>query len=214
MRESGTHQELPEHGPWDLSQQPELGQRVDVGGIRVPARKGMQMRMELEPKSRRMVAVNIVYEGTAVQLQAFAAPRTMGIWEDLREEITESIRSQGGSVEEQQGTFGPELLGRLPVRTKDGRTGVRPVRFVGVDGDRWFLRAVVSGKAAVEESAAEDIDEILKDVVVVRGGDPRPPRELLPLHLPGKPGEERAPVRARAAIDLDKGRGPEITEVG
>lgn len=209
-----TQQDLPEHGPWDLSQQPELGQRVDVGGIRVPARKGMQMRMELEPKSRRMVAVNIVHEGTAVQLQAFAAPRTMGIWEELREEIAESITSQGGSVQEQQGTFGPELLGRLPVRAKDGRTGVRPVRFVGVDGDRWFLRAVVSGKAAVDEAAADDIDEVLKDVVVVRGDDARPPRELLPLHLPGKPGEEQAPVRTRAAIDLDKGRGPEITEVG
>lgn len=213
-QQDDTRGDVPGHGPWDLSEQPELGQRVDVGGIRVPARKGMQMRMELEPKSRRMIAVNIVYEGTAVQLQAFAAPRTMGIWEDLREEIAESITTQGGSVEEQEGTFGPELLGRLPVRTKDGRTGLRPVKFIGVDGERWFLRAVVSGKAAVDEAAAEEIYDVLKDVVVVRGDDARPPRELLPLHLPGKPGEEKAPVHTRAAIDLEQGRGPEITEVG
>src|SRR5699024_334088 len=180
---------LEDYGPWDLAEQPDLGKRVDVGGLRVPARQGMQMRMELEPKSRRIVAVNIVYQGSAVQLQGFAAPRSAGIWQDLREEITESIGKQGGSVEEREGTFGVELLARLPVRTKDGRSGLRPVRFLGVDGSRWFLRAVVSGKAAIDEDAAGEIDDILKDVVVVRGDAPRPPRELLPLHLPGKPGE-------------------------
>ncbi len=203
---------LDGHGPWDLSQQPELGRRVDVGGLRVPARPGMQMRMELEPKSRRIVAVNVVYEGSALQLQAFAAPRSEGIWEELREEITESIGKQGGSVEEQEGTFGPELLARLPVRTKDGRSGLRPVRFLGVDGDRWFLRAVVSGKAAMDDSAGDQMEGILKDVVVVRGDEPRPPRELLPLHLPGKPGEVTGPARPK--LDLDSERGPEITEVG
>lgn len=212
--EALTGSDLPEdaHGPWDVEDQPDLGQRVDVGALRVPARTGMQMRMELDPKSRRIVAVNVVYEGSVLQLQGFAAPRTMGIWEDLREEIVESIGQQGGSVEERQGTFGTELLARLPVRTKDGRSGLRPVRFVGIDGSRWFLRAVISGKAAVEQDAATTLEEILRDVVIVRGDGPMPPRELLPLHLPGKPGEERGPVRP--SVDLDAGRGPEITEVG
>lgn len=200
------------HGPWDLSQVPELGRRVDVGALRVPARQGMQMRMELEPKSRRIAAVNLVYEGSAVQLQAFAAPRNEGIWGELREELSESIGKQGGSVEEREGTFGAELLGRIPVRTKDGRSGLRPVRFLGIDGPRWFLRAVISGKAAIDAEAAKSVEEILGDIVVVRGDDPRPPRELLTLHLPGKPGEVSAPVRPQ--LNLQNGRGPEITEVG
>lgn len=206
--------DLPQdaHGPWDLEDQPDLGQRVDVGALRVPARTGMQMRMELDPKTRRIVAVNVVYEGSVLQLQSFAAPRTTGIWEELREEIVESIGQQGGAVEEREGTFGTELLARLPVRTKDGRQGLRPVRFVGIDGSRWFLRAVISGKAAVEDEAAATMEDIIKDVVIVRGDGPMPPRELLPLHLPGKPGEERGPVRP--SVDLDAGRGPEITEVG
>lgn len=202
----------PGRGPWDVADQPELGKRVDVGALRVPARPGMQMRMELEPKSRRIVAVNVLYQGSAAQLQAFAAPRSSGIWEELREEITQSIGQQGGSVEEREGTYGTELLARLPVRTKDGRSGLRPVRFLGVDGQRWFLRAVISGKAAVEEGSAAEIEDILADVVVVRGDAPRPPRELLPLHLPGKPGEVSAP--ARPTLNLDEERGPEITEVG
>lgn len=204
--------DLHGHGPWDVEEQPDLGQRVDVGSLRVPARQGMQMRMELEPKSRKIVAVNVMYQGTAVQLQAFAAPRKQGIWQELREEIVESIGEQGGSVEEREGSFGTELLARLPVRTKEGRTGLRPVRFLGIDGPRWFLRAVVSGKAAMDAEAGSDIDSILRDVVIVRGDAPRPPRERLPLHLPGKPGEESAPQPP--SLNLDEGRGPEITEVG
>lgn len=205
-------EDTPETGPWDLSDMPELGTRVDVGGLRVPAKAGMQMRMELEPKSKRIVAVNVVYEGSVVQLQGFAAPRSSGIWEDLRAEIAESIDKQGGSVEEREGSFGTELLARLPVRTQDGRSGLRPVRFVGIDGPRWFLRAVISGKAAVDDAAAKAVENIVRDVVVVRGDVAMPPRELLPLHLPGKPGEEARPVAP--SVDLDSGRGPEITEVG
>lgn len=204
-------QPVSEHGPWDLSQEPDLGQRVDVGSLRVPARKGMQMRMELEPKTRRIVAVNVVYQGSSAQLQPFAAPKTASIWEELRDEIGESISEQGGSIQEREGTFGVELLARLPVRTKDGRSGLRPVRFIGVDGPRWFLRAVITGKAAVDDSAGGAIEEILRDIVVVRGEEPRPPRELLPLHLPGKPGEEAAPSPPQNPLD---NHGPEITEVG
>lgn len=201
-----------EHGPWDLEDQPELGARVDVGGLRVPAKPGMQMRMELDPKTRRIIAVNVVHDGSALQLQAFAASRSEGVWEGLKQEIVDQIGKQGGAVEEREGAFGAELLARLPVRTKDGRTGLRPVRFVGVDGPRWFLRAVISGKAAIESAAGDQLEKVLQDVVVVRGDGPKPPREQLALHLPGKPGEERGPVKP--AIDLEQGRGPEITEVG
>lgn len=201
-------------GPWDLEERPDLGTRVDVGGLRIPARKGMQVRMELEPKSRRIVSVNIALEGSALQLQAFAAPRGEGLWADLRPEIVESITKQGGTVEAREGTFGEELLARLPVRTKDGRTGHRPARFLGVDGSRWFLRGVITGPAALEASAGEALERVFADVVVVRGSAPRAPRDLLPLHLPGKPGEAVAPEPARPVLDLDQGKGPEITEVG
>ncbi|MPV49415.1 DUF3710 domain-containing protein [Pseudactinotalea sp. HY160] len=201
-------------GPWDLDEQPELGTRVDVGGLRIPARQGMQVRMELEPKSRRIVSVNIALGGSALQLQAFAAPRSEGLWETLRPEIVESITKQGGTVEAREGGFGEELLARLPVRTKDGRSGHRPARFLGFDGSRWFLRGVLTGPAAVDPEAGAALEEVFADVVVVRGTAPRAPRDLLPLHLPGKPGEEVAPEPTRPVLDLGQGRGPEITEVG
>lgn len=201
-------------GPWDVEDEPELGERVDLGALRVPARRGMQVRMELERKTRRVVAVNLGLDGSALQVQAFAAPRSSGIWEELREEIAASIDKQGGSAEEQQGPFGTELLARLPVRTPDGRSGHRPARFIGVDGPRWFVRGVLTGKAAVDTEEAQALEDVLADLVVVRGHEARAPRDLLALHMPGKPGQEvPATAAARPTIDLSGGRGPEITEV-
>jgi hypothetical protein len=212
--EQGRSEEPEGIGPWDLEEVPELGARVDLGALRVPVRPGMQVRMEQERKTRRIVAVNVVHEGSALQLQAFAAPRSAGLWEDLREEIAATITKQGGSSEEQQGVFGAELLARMPVRTPDGRSAHRPARFIGVDGPRWFVRAVLTGKAAVDPEAAETMEGVLADLVVVRGHEARAPRDLLTLHMPGKPGQEVAgAAAARPSIDLGGPRGPEITEV-
>lgn len=200
-------------GPWDVSEMPELGDRVDLGSLRIPTRRGIKIRMELERKTRRIVAVNLVLGSSALQVQAFAAPRSSGLWDELREELGDSIEKQGGSVEEQEGPFGTELLARLPVRA-EGRTGSRPARFIGVDGPRWFLRGVLTGRAAVDPDEAQEMEAVLADVVVVRGHEARPPRDLLTLHMPGKPGQEvTAAAATRPSIDLGSPRGPEITEV-
>jgi hypothetical protein len=74
----------------------------------------------------------------------------------------------------------------VPVQA-GGSFGTRKVRFIGVDGPRWFLRAVVGGKAVLDEKDAEVIYTMLRSVVVVRGETPMPPRELLPLRVPNNP---------------------------
>ncbi|TDE88928.1 DUF3710 domain-containing protein [Occultella glacieicola] len=199
-------------GPWDADEVPELGSRIDLGAIRLPKRAGSQVKMELDSKTRRVVAVRLMLDASSLQLQAFAAPRSEGLWEELRGEIRDQVVKQGGSADERSGPFGRELLARLPARLPDGRTGSRPARFIGVDGPRWFLRAVVSGKATVDAEAAAALEDILADVVVVRGTDARPPRDLLTLHLPGRPAEAGPEVPGgRPSLDLPK-RGPEITE--
>ena len=103
----------------------------------------------------------------------------------------------------------------MPVRTPEGRTGHRPARFIGADGPRWFLRGVITGKAAVEPAAAERLEQVFAQTVVVRGTEARPPRDLLPLRLPGA-----APVIGTVAPDERPEpdfdpltRGPEITEI-
>ncbi len=199
-----------ERGPWDVGEVDGLGDRIDVGALWLPRREGMELRMEVDKATQLVTGASFQLHESALQVQVFAAPRSDGIWDDIRAEIAESVTKQGGTVDDLPGPFGRELLARLPVRTSEGRTGHRPVRFIGHDGPRWFLRGVLSGRAAVDPERARELEALYADVVVVRGPEPRAPRDLLPLRLPGsapaaQPGEPPSfdPLT----------RGPEITEV-
>lgn len=197
-------------GPWDVADQPDRGTRIDLGALWLPRREGMELRMEVDKKSSLVTAAAIHLHGSALQLQVFGAPRTAGIWDEIRAEIAESIVKQGGSVDDLPGPFGRELLARLPIRTPEGRTGHRPARFIGHDGPRWFLRGVLSGRAAAEPERARELEDVFADVVVVRGSEARVPRDLLPLTVPGSV----KPQDATATGSFDPlTRGPEITEI-
>ena len=199
-----------DRGPWDAEDQPDRGTRIDLGALWLPRREGMELRMEVDKKSSIVTAAAIHLHGSALQLQVFGAPRTAGIWDEIRAEIAESITKQGGSVDDLPGPFGRELLARLPIRTAEGRTGHRPARFIGHDGPRWFLRGVLSGRAAAEPERARELEDVFADVVVVRGSEARVPRDLLPLTVPGS----AAPQSDPAAPSFDPlHRGPEITEI-
>ena len=159
--------------------------------------------MEIDKATNVVSAASILLDGSSLQVQAFAAPRTEGIWDEIRAEIAESVTQQGGSADDLPGPFGRELLARLPVRTPEGRTGHRPARFIGADGPRWFVRGVITGRAAVDPAAATALEQLFAGIVVVRGTDARPPRDLLTLRLPG-PGTpnlaaDRRPPEPRTA---------------
>lgn len=66
-------------GPWDHSEleNPEEG-RVDLGGLLVPGVEGMELRVEVAGDA--IVAATLVLGNSAIQLQAFAAPKSEGIW--------------------------------------------------------------------------------------------------------------------------------------
>ena len=70
----------------------------------------------------------------------------------------------------------------------DGAAGKRLARFVGVDGPRWFLRGVIGGAATADVEAAAQVEDLFRSIVVVRGGTPMPPRDLIPLRMPATPG--------------------------
>ena len=201
-------------GPWDVDDAPGGGPRVDLGAILLPAVEGMELRMEIDKATGAVSAAAVTVEGSTLQIQAFAAPRTEGIWDDIRAEIAESVIKQGGSADDLPGPFGRELLARLPVRTAEGRTGHRPARFIGADGPRWFVRGVVTGKAAVDPAAAEAIERIFSDIVVVRGAEACAPRDLLPLRIPGERPALVPDAADPSAPSFDPmSRGPEITEI-
>ena len=203
-------------GPFDESEVSDDGLlRLDLGGIRVPGIEGMELRLDVDETGENVVAATIVSGESALQLMAFAAPRTEGIWDDVRGEIRGSLASQG-PVEEASGVFGRELLATLPVAGPQGQRGLQPVRFVGVDGPRWFLRGLFSGPASRNAAAAEPLEAILRACVVVRGTDPMAPGDLLALRLPQdavqqvEDDEAEPGQRPRMAPPE---RGPEITEI-
>jgi len=208
--------DVPARGPWDVADVAERGARVDLGALWVPGRDGMELRMEIDQNTRIVTAAAVTLAGSTLQMQVFAAPRSEGIWQDIRSEIAESVTKQGGSVDDLPGPFGRELLARLPVRTSDGRSSHRPARFIGHDGPRWFLRGVLTGRAAVDPEDALALEELFADVVVLRGTEARVPRELIALTMPQAGGavREGSPEAAgRRTLEDPLTRGPEITEV-
>ena len=103
--------------------------------------------------------------------------------------------------------------GRGPLfRTAEGRTGHQVQRFAGVDGPRWFLRAVFQGPAAQDPAAAAELESVVRDVVVVRGTEAMAPRELLPLRLPDAAPAPPPEPEGRPPLEPFQ-RGPEITEI-
>jgi hypothetical protein len=171
-------------GPLDESEANPVRPYVDLGGVKILPREGLQLRLEVEEGSQRVVAVGLDFAGSTLQVQPFAAPRTSGLWHEIRDQIADQIAKQGGTTKLTVGPFGPELLAEIPASTPGQPDTVRLARFIGVDGPRWFLRGVIAGEGAVDQAAAVKIEELFRSVVVVRGKTPMPPRDLIPLHMP------------------------------
>lgn len=170
-------------GPLDESEANAVRPYVDLGGVKILPRPDLHLRLEVEEGSKRVVAVGLDYAGSTLQVQPFAAPRTSGLWHEIREQIVDQIHKQGGTTKVVDGPFGPEVQAEIPVAAgQDG--GSRVARFIGVDGPRWFLRGVIAGAGATGGDAAAEVEDLFRSIVVVRGTTPMPPRDLIPLSMP------------------------------
>jgi hypothetical protein len=199
-------------GPWDVADAPER-ERLDLGALRLAVPPDVEVRLELSPEGQVM-AVTVVHADSTAQLNVFAAPRSEGIWDEVRQEIAEALNGSGGRASEGQGAFGTELRAVVPQEVPGQGVVHAPARFVGIDGPRWFLRALLTGPAATEDAAARPLVDVIRDVVVVRGADPMPAREPLVLSLPPEAQQAAQPEGEEGGPGLTlPERGPEITEV-
>ena len=187
-----------EAGPFDASEVPAMRPYVDLGGLKVAPREGLQLRLEVDERANRVVAVSLEYAESLLQVQGFSAPKTTGLWNETRAGLIEQLRQQGAIATEEAGTLGPELLAHTPVPADQGG-GSRPIRFIGVDGPRWLLRGAIMGKAAVDSGALEQVVDLFREIVVVRGDHPMPPSELLPLKVPAGVQQAQRPDAAPQA---------------
>ena len=203
-------------GPWDVSEvdADEREGRIDLGGMLIRGQEGLELQAQYDEATGTVGTVTLLLGGSALQVQPFAAPRRAGIWDGVRQEIAASISSQGGTATEKEGPFGIELRAQVPVALPDGSTGAQLARFVGVDGPRWFLRGVITGDGYDDPAAAAPVEQIFRDIVVVRGDGPMGPREPIPLTLPTQAPAPVDEPAERPRDDLNPfERGPEITEV-
>jgi len=165
-------------GPYDSSEAPSGVHRLDLGSLQIPAVDGVEVRVQANPDGAIQQVV-LVHGDSALQLGVFAAPRTEAIWDEVREEIRQSLHRDGVTAEETEGDRGVELRARV-----QAPEGVTDLRFVGVDGPRWMVRGVFQGRAAVDPVAAGPLADCLDGLVVDRGPEAKPVREPLPLQLP------------------------------
>jgi len=177
----------PRHeGPWDASEKSSDDEPayLDFGSLKVLGRAGFTFQMPGSPTGENAPALVLVADGAALELRLFAASRSGSLWDEVRPDLIADIQRHEGEFREEDGRYGTELMARLPATLPDGSEGFQPSRIVGIDGPRWMLRATFLGTAALTSSDDDLLAQALRDVIVVRGGEPRIPREPLLLTVP------------------------------
>lgn len=185
-------------GPYDSSEAPPA-ERVDLGSLLIPGIDGVEFRAQAG-EGGTIQNLELAYGDSVLQLGVFAAPRTDSLWDEVRPEIRKALFTDGVGAEEVPGKWGTELRARL--RTQQG---FDDLRFVGIDGPRWMIRAVFRGPAAADPSQAGPLNDCLAGLVVHRDEEARPTREALPLRIPA----ESAPVDEPDAAEIP----PAVAEV-
>ena len=183
-----------ELGPFDLSEVANLENLIDFGAIKLPnVNRNLSIKVELEEDTRRLVALTLQTQGSMLQVSLFSAPKNNAVWQEVLEVLTSSLESQKAQVDSVIGNFGRELLVTMQVPNQAGENVLQQIRFVGVDGPRWLLRGSITGLALNNLTEQAEIERIFRSIIVDRGAEALPPRELVPLTMP--PGNIAPPAR-------------------
>jgi hypothetical protein len=173
-------------GPWDISEKTpdDDPSYIDLGPLHVRARDEFSIQLPAEGENGQIASAVLVAEDSALELRAFAATRSGGLWDEVRDDLILEVARLNGTCEQVTGPFGDELLVQVPVELPDGEEGFQPSRIVGVEGPRWLLRGTFLGEAGLNPSDEGILMQAFRDVIVIRGDEARIAREALLLTLP------------------------------
>jgi hypothetical protein len=168
---------------------------LDLGSLFLPNIPGLEVHLDLDPRIGVGKSVSLHLKMTIAEVQVFAAAADEDPWAVMRDAIASGLREQKVDCSIEMGRFGTEIYAVMPTVDLDGNAHVQPVRFVGVRGSRWLVRAVISGDGALfgahETAGTEsEIDDVISKLVVNRGDDPLPPGERLVLRSPHRKLDE------------------------
>lgn len=176
-----------EGGPWDDSEKipGEDENYIDLGSLKIKGRPGFNLQLPTDGDSDVIGSAVLLTEDSGLELRAFAAARSGGLWEEVRADLVAEVERLEGHYEAVDGPFGTELQIRVPVKLPDGEDGFQPSRIIGVEGPRWLLRGTFLGEAALNPTDEGLLADAFRDTIVVRGSEPRAPREALLIEVPG-----------------------------
>lgn len=161
-------------GPFDAEAPDDGIARLNLGSLLLPVPEGAQLQVKMAQPGV-VEAIFVITPSGQFTVQAYAAPRSGGLWEEACGELAEQLKSQGASVRSASGEWGQELMATI---------GEMAMRVIGVDGPRWMLRAHVAGPQDQAAQAAHSLRTMVRGTVVIRGSQPWPVSEPLPIQLP------------------------------
>ena len=96
-----------ERGPWDVDDEdvPDYDDYLDLGSYYLPFLQGIELRVKANRATQQVLGSTITYGSSSLEIEAFAAPKTMGLWDDVRADLIEANKA----ASEVDGVFGTEL---------------------------------------------------------------------------------------------------------
>ena len=181
-------------GPLEFSSELDTSSMLNLGAVFLPNIPGLEVHLDLDPRSGVGKSVSLHLNMTIAEVQIFAAAVKEDLWASMRDAITSGLRDQKVECTVEMGRFGTEIHAVMPTVDLDGNAHVQPVRFVGVRGSRWLVRAVICGDGALlgtkqNLDAGLEIDDVISQLVINRGEEPIPPGERLALCSPSEPSD-------------------------
>ncbi|MCB6234654.1 DUF3710 domain-containing protein, partial [Megasphaera massiliensis] len=63
---------------------PDYDEYLDMGAYCLPFLQGIELRVKANRATQQVLGTTITYGSSSVEIEAFAAPKTMGLWDDVR----------------------------------------------------------------------------------------------------------------------------------
>lgn len=160
---------------------------LDHGALRIPAIHGMRVEPLGTLNQGVAPGIRLTIGTSLVEVEVYAAPKSGGVWDTMRQSLRDLADHHGAHVEEKRTRYGIEHLITIPVTMPDGGKGQTYVREIGHEGPRWVSRIKILGQAAVDPQMGVEFEKLIDRIVVVRGAEPRARLEILPVSFKDGP---------------------------
>ena len=154
---------------------------LDLGSMMIPVPHEAEVQVEMGDDGPQML--HILTPFGRVTPVAFAAPTTGELWDNTVPTLIEGMAADGLEATTEEGPWGAEIV---------AESGEGTLRVIGATGPRWMLRMTLAGPQEAAEQMAALGREIIARTFVVRGTDPIPAGDPLPVQLPQAMVEELA----------------------